>query len=72
MNRDEKKKFIEKCGWETWYHPNYWVHPKTIKDPQSQDYTNYGMSLEKSYEWEIKKKKALGRQLPLELFWKGV
>ena len=37
--------FIRGLGWDTWYHPAYWVHPKTVADPTRQDYTNYGMSL---------------------------
>ena len=42
----------KKLGWETWYNDNYWVHEKTISDPKSQDYTNYGMNLEDMEAYE--------------------
>lgn len=42
-----------KRGWSTWYHPNYWVHRKTIADPTRQDYTNYGFSFEDAVRYEL-------------------
>lgn len=52
MTYDEKVAFVRRRGWGTWYHPNYWVNEKTITDPQRQDYTNYGMSLDDAVRWE--------------------
>lgn len=40
---DESRKWLRSRGWHDYYHPNYWVHPKTVQDPEAQDYTNYGM-----------------------------
>lgn len=48
----KKEKFLRDRGWGTWYNPDYWVHPKTIKDPKSQDYTNYGLNLDRAVEFE--------------------
>lgn len=53
MPREEKEKFLRKKGWSTWYNDNYWVHEKTIADPSRQDHTNYGMSLEEAYNFEV-------------------
>lgn len=50
---EDEEKFLEERGWSTWYHRDYWVHPKTIKDPSRQDYTNYGMSMEAAIHWEL-------------------
>lgn len=47
-NRPEFEKILEKAGWHTWYNDNYWVNRKCVKDPMSQDYTNYGMSFEEA------------------------
>jgi hypothetical protein len=46
------KEYLEERGWGTWYHPNYWVHKKVIANPEVQDYTNYGMTLEEAYRFE--------------------
>lgn len=46
MSDEDKKKYLTKKGWHTWYNNNYWVNPKLVSDPKSQDYTNYGMDLE--------------------------
>ncbi len=48
-----KREVLEKAGWSLWYNDNYWVHPKTITDPKSQDHTNYGMSLDDAYTFEV-------------------
>ena len=48
---------LRRRGWDTWYHEDYWVHPKLIKDPSRQDYTNYGMSLEDALKFEGLEKK---------------
>ena len=48
----EKLAYLKKHGWGTWYHPDYWVNPKVIADPKSQDYTNYGMSLDDAVTWQ--------------------
>lgn len=47
-----KEALLIQKGWSLWYHHDYWVHPKTIVDPTRQDHTNYGMSLDKAYEYE--------------------
>ena len=52
MDNINKEKYLKKKGWSTWYNPNYWVNPKMIVDPESQDYTDYGMSLGDAYVWE--------------------
>jgi hypothetical protein len=52
MNNEEKSIMLAKAGWHTWYNPEYWVHPKVVADPNSQDYTSYGMGLEEAYEFE--------------------
>ena len=43
---------LRQAGWDTWHHPNYWVHPKTITDENIQDYTNYGMTAAEAWEYE--------------------
>lgn len=53
LSKEEKEQFLIDRGWETWYNPNYWIHEKTVADPKSQDHTNYGMSLEDAYRYEI-------------------
>jgi hypothetical protein len=55
VTRAEMEKFLSERGWSTWYHPDYWVHTKTIADPKQQDHTNYGMHLEDAYLFETKK-----------------
>lgn len=48
----QSKEFLLSRGWSTWYSENYWVHPESVEDPKSQDYTNYGMSLEDAVKYE--------------------
>lgn len=48
-----KEEFLKEKGWHTWYNPDYWVHPKTIKDKTRQDYTEYGLNLEDAYNFEV-------------------
>lgn len=48
----EQEKYVISKGWSTWYNKNYWVNPKTIVNPKSQDYTNYGMDLNSAYCFE--------------------
>lgn len=55
---DDREELLRERGWSQWYNPNYWVHPKTIINPYVQDYTNYGMSLEEAYEFEVLDKPA--------------
>jgi len=52
ISKKEQEEFIKAHGWSTWYNVNYWVHPKTVSDPSSQDYTNYGMDLNSAYCFE--------------------
>lgn len=49
----DKREFLLSHGWSPWYNENYWVHPKTITDPTRQDYTDYGLSLDKACEYEL-------------------
>lgn len=63
QTREEKEKFLRSRGWETWYNPNYWVHPKTIVDKSRQDYTNYGMSLNDAMKFETEKLEPFNGQL---------
>lgn len=58
-----KIKILESAGWHTWYNPNYWVHQKLIKDPLSQDYTNYGLNAEDAYIFETTNQKPFSGQL---------
>lgn len=51
----EKEKYLLKRGWSTWYSSDYWINPKVVQDPTSQDYTYYGMALEMAYRFEIEK-----------------
>ena len=48
----EKQAYLKKHGWHTWYNPDYWVNPKVIADPKSQDYTNYGMTIDDAVVWQ--------------------
>lgn len=54
MTDEEKREFVKAHGWETYYNPAYWVHPKTVSNPRIQDYTNYGMSLDDAVVYEQK------------------
>lgn len=54
MSEKEKQDFLRSKGWYTWYHPNYWVHSKLITNPKAQDETNYGMTLDAAYDFEMK------------------
>jgi hypothetical protein len=38
------------------------IHTKLIKDPKSQDYTNYGMPLEQAYVFEVEERKPFNGQ----------
>ena len=49
LTLDQKIAYIKKKGWEQYYNPNYWVHPKTVEDKTRQDYTNYGFNAEEAY-----------------------
>ncbi len=51
-NENHDAKWLKERGWYQYYNPEYWVHPKTIEDPEVQDYTNYGLSLEKAIAFE--------------------
>lgn len=53
----EMVKYLIDRGWTTWYHDDYWVHPKTIEDKNKQDFTNYGMNVKDAYEFDVKGKK---------------
>ena len=50
---EEIEKFLYDRGWTTYYHKNYWVHPDAVEDPKIQDYTDYGMTLEFAYKYEL-------------------
>lgn len=52
MTDAEKKAFLVERGWNTYYNPKYWVHPKTVANPEAQDYTDYGMSLDDAVRYE--------------------
>lgn len=53
LSRTEKHDFLNSQGWYMYYNPNYYVHPKTIKDKSIQDFTNYGMPVDDAYIYEI-------------------
>lgn len=67
VERDDlsKKVFLESRGWATFYHPDYWVHKKTVRDPVRQDYTHYGMNLQEAYEFETEHKRPFDIGLPI-------
>jgi len=48
----DKENYLIKQGWDTWYNDNYWVHPDLVEDPNVQDYTHYGVSLEDAIKIE--------------------
>jgi hypothetical protein len=47
------EKFLRKKGWHTYYNELYWVHPKLIQDNSTQDYTNYGMTIDSAFVYEV-------------------
>ncbi len=49
----DEEEFLKSRGWSTWYHHDYWVHPKTIKDKSRQDYTDYGLSMQDAVKYEL-------------------
>lgn len=63
MTDQEKRDYLISKGWHTWYSPNYWVHTKLIVDSSRQDYTNYGLSLEDAYDFEINNKPPFNGQI---------
>lgn len=56
MTNDKKREYLLARGWHTWYNEDYWVNPNIIKDSKSQDYTNYGMNIDKAYIFETELK----------------
>ena len=53
VSPEEKAEVLTEAGWSTWYNPNYWVHTKTVADPNVQDHTDYGLPLDSAFEFEI-------------------
>ncbi len=51
-NGQDLQNFLIEKGWHQYYNPNYWVHPDSVEDPKSQDYTDYGMNLEDALYYE--------------------
>lgn len=43
---------LRDAGWKTAHHPNNWVHPKAVEDPEKQDHTLYGVVLEEALKIE--------------------
>lgn len=64
--KKEMRERLEKEGWHTWYNDNYWVHPKVVQNPEIQDYTNYGMSLEDAFMWNDTK--IINPRLTIQLY----
>lgn len=52
MTLSEIADYLRENGWHTWYNENYWVNPEIVADKNSQDYTNYGMSISDAYKWQ--------------------
>lgn len=72
MTPKAKQTTLVSAGWSQWYHPDCWIHPKTVKDPATQDYTKYGMTLDEAYRYETEGGEPMG--LPLidqvnEIIW---
>lgn len=53
LDDEEKRRRLHEAGWHPWYNADYWVNPKTVQNPKIQDYTNYGMPLEKAWAYEL-------------------
>ena len=49
-NYEEKAKFLQANGWQTWYHDDNWVQDKHFDSPYGPD--RAGCSTEVAYEWE--------------------
>lgn len=44
-----KEDFLKSKGWSTWYHHDYWVHPKMVKGSKNKDYTKYGLPTDAAF-----------------------
>jgi hypothetical protein len=53
MKDSEKAQYLLDNGWTTYYSREYWVHKDTVELPEKQDYTDYGLSLDSAYKYEI-------------------
>lgn len=67
MEIELMKAVLLKSGWSLYYNDNYWVHPKVVADKATQDHTNYGMTLENAYEFEVNNKPPLPMARPMSL-----
>lgn len=45
-NDDDKRAYLERQGWSTWYNPNYWVHLRY--GTPARDYTYFGLPLDEA------------------------
>lgn len=66
ISDDEKRSVLLKAGWSTWYNENYWANRKTVQNPAIQNHTDYGLSLDKAYEFETEKRKPFPSVAPFQ------
>ena len=53
-NYEEKAKFLQENGWETWYHDDNWIKTEWIEQSKSVD--RMGDSTDRIYAWLMKNK----------------
>ena len=60
-NYEEKAKFLQKNGWETWYNDDNWIKTEWLEQGKSVD--RMGDSTDRIYAWLMKKQ---NQETPLE------
>ena len=53
-NYEEKAKFLQENGWETWYHDDNWIKTEWVEQGKSVD--RMGDSTDRIYAWLMKNK----------------
>lgn len=52
ITKEKMEKHLVENGWFQWYSNNYWCHKTKTTNKEWQDPTNYGLTLEKAYEFD--------------------
>ena len=60
-NYEEKAKFLQENGWETWYNDDNWIKTEWLEQGKSVD--RMGDSTDRIYAWLMKKQ---NQETPLE------
>jgi hypothetical protein len=60
-NYEEKAKFLQENGWETWYNDDNWIKTEWLEQDKSVD--RMGDSTDRIYAWLMKKQ---NQETPLE------